>query len=102
MRHWITSFRLLMMAAIYGMRGDSEDAFGASATLPPQFPHRRVQTIDRQRIHAPAHDLAKKPRRGGGLPFVLGHRVEPDAGRIGGHEALHPHLPGFLVEMLDR
>src|SRR5579862_6075179 len=69
--------------------------------LPPQLPHRPVQPLDRQRIHPPAEKLAHQADRGSGFPFALGDRVEPDAGWVGGEDALYPDLAGFFVEVLD-
>src|SRR5580700_10246059 len=53
-------------------------------SLPPQLPHRLIEPLQSQRIHSAADELAHHLDRSGQLPFALGHRIEPDAGRIGG------------------
>src|SRR5579862_1391945 len=46
---------------------------------PPEFPHRRIEPFQRERIHAAAHDLAHQADRSGRFPLMLGNRIEPDA-----------------------
>ena len=69
------------------MRRDSEDAFGRhrlpcneltheGRLLPPQFAHRRVQALERQREHPVAEQLLHQADRSGG-PSAARHRVEP-------------------------
>src|SRR5215470_14433715 len=67
-----------------------------------QFAHGRVETFDRQRIHASGEKLAHQPDRGGSLPLGLRHWIEPYAGGISGDDALDPDSPGLFVEVLDR
>src|SRR5436190_20810600 len=69
--------------------------------LPHQLLHRPVEAFDGERIHPLAHQLAHHADRVGVLPLVLGDGVEPDAGRIGAGDAVHPHRARLLVEMLD-
>ena len=68
---------------------------------PHQFPHRLVEPFQRQRIHPTAHHLVQHADRLR-VSLTLRRRVEPDAGRISTHHALHPQLPWLLVVMLDR
>src|SRR5262245_10721013 len=61
-----------------------------SAWLSHQLAHRPVQPLERERIHATAHELAQHADRRSVVPLLLRDRIEPDAGRVGADDALHP------------
>ena len=75
---------------------------GFTEHLPHQLPHPPIQSLQRQRIHAPAHQLPHHLDRIGEVPLLFGHRVEPHRRRIGARHALEPQRARLLVEMLDR
>src|SRR5262245_65572304 len=73
-----------------------------SAWLSHQLAHRPVQPLERERIHATAHELAQHADRRSVVPLLLRDRIEPNAGRVGADDALHPDGAGLRVAMLDR
>src|SRR5262245_44716837 len=73
-----------------------------SAWLSHQLAHRPVQPLERERIHATAHELAQHADRRSVVPLLLRDRIEPNAGRVGANDALQPAGAGLLVEMVDR
>src|ERR1700689_694091 len=72
-----SAFPAIRKSALF--EGDAE----VLVRLSSQSPHRRVQTLDGQRIHPPAENLPHRADRGGGVPLARGPRIEPAAGRIG-------------------
>ena len=61
--------------------------FAALLTLAAQLPHRLVEPVERQRVHALVHQPLEDRGRGRMAPIWLGRRVEPGRGGIGGRSA---------------
>src|SRR3972149_11460766 len=67
-----------------------------------QVAHRALQSLDRGRMHASAHQFADDPDRLPVGPDLLGFRIQPDGFVVDVKHALHPHRARLIVRVLDR
>src|SRR5580693_3705588 len=59
-------------------------------SLPVELAHRGVETAQRERVHAPVHELGDQTDRRCVFPVLLGHRVQPDAVLVDAGHAVEP------------
>jgi len=66
-----------------------------------EIPHPILQPLQGQRVHLVLDQIPHQVRRRRVVPRLLRVRVDPDDLLEFLHEALHPHISGFFVPVLD-